>query len=109
MSNICPDCNGRKVTIALVDGTKYRGPMSIPCSRCNGTGLTDPVRERWIEIGGTHRTWRVAQHESQRECAVRLGFTLTELSAMESGRTDPEMLLWFLPPELRKPLLRKKT
>ena len=98
---ICPDCEGKGTIIALVDGAHYRGPMSISCSRCSGTGEADLSTERWLEIGGTHRTWRVAQHEGLQECAVRLGIPLAELLAMESGRADPARLLLDTPEELR--------
>ncbi len=97
---ICPACKGRGATVALVDGASYRGPLEVACSRCRGSGKTNPERERWAKIGGTHRTWRIAQHESLRECALRLGVSLTALSAMESGRSDPTMLMAALPAEL---------
>jgi hypothetical protein len=37
----CPSCEGKKFTLALVDGPKYRGPMKIPCMRCGGVGEVD--------------------------------------------------------------------
>lgn len=36
--DVCPDCKGKKSFTALVDGTNYRGPVSVPCKRCSGTG-----------------------------------------------------------------------
>lgn len=89
---------------ALVDGPKYSGPMQIPCSRCGGDGEVNQDMERWIVIGGTHRTWRVAQWESLRECAVRLGMSPAELSGMESGRKDPTWLIADIPLELQPAL-----
>ena len=40
---ICPDCEGKGTAIALVDRAHYRGPMCVSCSRCKGTGETDPA------------------------------------------------------------------
>lgn len=97
----CPSCRGRKFTFALVDGSNYRGPAQLPCSTCRGAGEIDPQTEDWIEIGGMHRKWRVAQWESQRECARRLGITCSALSAMEAGRADPTMLIEHIPEEIR--------
>lgn len=96
----CPDCRGRKSLTALADGPNYRGPMLVHCHRCRGTGEVDPGTERWMRIGGTHRTWRVAQHESLRDCAGRLGVSAAKLSAMENGRADPARLLAHIPPIL---------
>lgn len=98
---ICPDCKGRKVVLALVDGPEYSGPAELACMRCKGTGEVDPDTERWMKIGGTHRTWRVAQHESLAECAKRLGMGSAELSGMENGRTDPTRLIADIPAELQ--------
>lgn len=103
----CPDCRGKGQSFALVDGPNYSGPMDITCFRCNGSGKVDPRQERWMAIGGTHRTWRIAQHESQRDCAARLGIKVTDLSAMEAGRADPERLVADTPPELFTPPQRQ--
>ena len=79
---ICPDCEGKGTAIALVDRAHYRGPMCVSCSRCKGTGETDPQTECWSEIGGTHQM-------------------PAELSALENGRADPARLLLDTPEELR--------
>ena len=100
----CPDCRGKGEIFALVDGPSYSGPQTIRCTRCHGSGKIDAAMERWMLIGGTHRTWRVAQGEGQRECSKRLGLSLTELSSMESGRADPSPLLDDIPAELRSSL-----
>lgn len=102
---VCPDCKGRRVLLALVDGPTCRGPMEIACTRCTGTGEIDEDMERWIVIGGTHRTWRVAQHEALGECARRLGMSASELSGMEHGRTDPTRLIADIP-EILQPVLK---
>lgn len=98
---ICPDCHGSKKIFALVDGPEYSGPADIPCIRCKSSGQVDPDSERWRTIGGTHRTWRVAQHESLGECAARLKMGPADLSGMEHGRTDPTRLLADIPIELQ--------
>ena len=98
---LCPDCKGKKTIFALVDGDDYSGPATLACYRCKGTGAVDPDMERWMKIGGTHRTWRVAQHESLAECARRLGLGSAELSGMEHGRNDPTRLLADIPLELQ--------
>lgn len=98
---VCPDCKGKKRLFALVDGPRYRGPMDIPCTRCGESGEVDQTVERWMTIGGTHRTWRIAQWESLRECAVRLGISPSELSGMEAGRLDPTRLIADIPAELQ--------
>jgi hypothetical protein len=97
----CPDCRSTGKIFALVDGPAYSGPMDIPCIRCRGTGEADEHMEAWMKIGGTHRTWRVAQWESLGECAKRLGMTASELSGMEHGRTDPTRLIADIPLELQ--------
>lgn len=101
---ICPDCKGTKKTLCLVDGQRYSGPAELACSRCRGTGEVDPDMERWMKIGGTHRTWRVAQWESMAACAKRLGVSAADLSAMEAGRKDPTWLIPHIPPELQPTL-----
>lgn len=101
MAITCPDCKGTKVLFALVDGPDYSGPMNIGCPRCKGSGEVDENTERWMKIGGTHRTWRVAQHVSLSECATVLGVTPAELSGMENGRVDPTRLLPRIPIELQ--------
>ena len=79
---ICPDCEGKGTVIALVDGAHYRGLMCVSCSRCKGTGETDPQTECWSEIGGT------------REMPA-------ELSALENGCADPTRRPLDTPEELR--------
>jgi hypothetical protein len=97
----CPDCKGRKKLFALVDGPDYRGGAEIDCIRCKGSGEVDECMERWMKIGGTHRTWRVAQHVSLAECAAKLGLTPADLSGMENGRRDPTRLIAAIPIELQ--------
>lgn len=99
---VCPDCRGRGKLSAFVD-TDAGGWFddSLPCSRCRGLGAVDRVQEAWLRIGGTHRTWRVAQFESIAECARRLGVSPAELSSMEHGRLDPTPLIADTPECLR--------
>jgi hypothetical protein len=98
---MCPDCRNNGYLVAFVDGPNHSGVSTITCSRCKGTGLIDPAAEKWVRIGSTHRTWRVAQHESLGECAVRLGITPRELTDMEHGRECPERLIADTPECLR--------
>lgn len=100
----CPDCKSKGKIFALVDGPEYSGPADFQCTRCKGTGEVNEDTERWMKIGGTHRTWRVAQWESIGDCAKRLGIGPAELSGMEHGRTDPTRLLADIPPELQPKL-----
>jgi hypothetical protein len=86
---------------ALIDGPKTHGVARITCPRCGGTGEFDPPNDAWAKIGGTHRTWRVAQHEGLAACAERLGLDPRDLSDMEHGRRDPGCLLADIPQVLR--------
>jgi len=97
----CPDCKTKGKIFALVDGPNYSGPAELRCPRCMGSGHVDADMERWMKIGGAHRTWRVAQWESIAECSKRLGIGAAELSAMESGRKDPTFLIPDIPTELQ--------
>lgn len=99
----CPDCRNGKI-FALVDGADYSGTAHIPCMRCQGTCEVDENTERWMKIGGVHRTWRVAQWESLGDCARRLGMNAADLSAMEHGRKDPTRLIADIPLELQPTL-----
>jgi hypothetical protein len=98
----CPDCKGRGKIAAFID-TADGGWFddSLTCSRCKGLGAVSPEQETWTHIGGTHRTWRVAQFESYAECAKRLGVSPAELSNMEHGRADPTILIDDTPEVLR--------
>ncbi|WP_316176282.1 hypothetical protein [Bradyrhizobium sp. SZCCHNRI1073] len=98
---VCPDCKGKKQMMAFVDGQDFNGVAEIACLRCRGSGEVCEDTERWMKIGGIHRTWRVAQWESLAECANRLGMGAAELSAMEQGRKDPTRLIADIPLELQ--------
>lgn len=98
---VCPDCKGKGKLFALVDGPSYSGAADVECSRCKGHGMVNKAMERWQRIGGTHRTWRVAQHESLRDCASRLGITVPHLCDMEQGRVDSSPLIGDTPEALR--------
>jgi hypothetical protein len=98
----CPDCRGKGTLGAFLDGLSGgRYEEAIQCSRCRGVGAIDRQQEEWMRVGGTHRTWRVAQHESLLECATRLGLPVSELSSMEHGRSDPARLIPDTPEVLR--------
>lgn len=99
----CPDCEGSGKLMAFVDfaDRQKSGPMQIECRRCLGVGAVSRKQEEWIRVGGIHRTWRIAQDESQRECAKRLGISAAELSSMEAGRTDASRLVADIPEVLR--------
>lgn len=97
----CPDCKGKKKIMAFVDGADFHGVEELDCLTCKGSGEIDPDMERWKKIGGVHRTWRVAQWESLADCAKRLGMGAADLSAMESGRKDPTLLIADIPTELQ--------
>jgi len=97
----CPDCKGKKKIMAFVDGQDFNGVEELNCLRCKGYGEIDEDMERWMKIGGVHRTWRVAQWESLAECAKRLGMGAADLSAMEMGRKDPTRLIADIPTELQ--------
>jgi hypothetical protein len=99
---ICPDCNGTALVDVPADGPHGGGSVRIRCGRCNGAGEVDPTRERWRAIGGMHRTRRVANRESIRDCALRLGIDVAALCDMENGRADPEVLAAATPPASRE-------
>ena len=99
----CPGCRGSGRLRALLDfaDRSKSGPAEIDCNRCGGTGAIDLQEEEWMRAGGTHRTWRVCQHESQRDCAARLGIGVADLIAMESGKLDPARVIQDTPEILR--------
>lgn len=89
----CPSCDGRRTFAAFVDGPSGgRYEPAMPCSLCKGTGVVQPHVVAWMVTGRAHRGRRVNRGENLRECAVRLGITPSELSAMENGRADPERI-----------------
>lgn len=85
----------------MVDGRKVRGVTHITCTACHGSGEVDERIALWVKIGGTHRTWRVAQHEGLAACAERLGINDRDLNDMEHGRSDPTPLWSDIPEVLR--------
>jgi hypothetical protein len=87
--------------MAIVDGPDFNGVAELDCLRCKGAGEVDEDMERWMKIGGVHRTWRVAQWESLADCSKRLGIGAADLSAMEQGRKDPTRLIADIPAELQ--------
>jgi hypothetical protein len=97
----CPRCKGSGTIGAFLDGSSggWYDP-ALQCLLCKGLGAIDPQQQEWLRVGGTHRTWRVAQFESILECATRLGVTPAELSAMEHGRANPFPLLLNDTPEV---------
>jgi hypothetical protein len=99
----CPSCKGKGTIAAFVDtATDGWFDPTLQCSRCKGLGAVDRQQEEWVRVGGTHRTWRVAQFESIKECADRLGISSAELSGMEHGRADPTALIDDTPEILRQ-------
>jgi hypothetical protein len=86
---ICPDCEGKGIVIALVDGTHYCGPMCVSCSRCGGTGEADPQTEG-LEIGGKHQMAELSALGSGRADPPRPVDMLEKLRATDGGGTAPE-------------------
>jgi hypothetical protein len=98
---ICPSCHGNGHFSAFVDSEGHSGVTYITCQRCAGSGEIDMRREVWMTVGGTHRTWRVCQHEGLAACAERLGVDDIDLQDMERGIKDPTMLVEHIPEILR--------
>lgn len=93
IDNTCLRCNGRGSSRAFVhSGSASRFMPDLKCFLCDGAGSVSNQTMQWFILGRQHRIDRVARSESLMECAGRLGIKASELSNMESGRTDPSIL-----------------
>ena len=87
---ICPSCEGRKGSIALVMiASKGCVERWMPCSFCKGAGEVLEERSSWRNVGEAMRMDRLARDMSQREEAKRLGISVVEYSQMEAGMIEP--------------------
>lgn len=87
---VCPACKGRGTVVAMLDGPRGgRVDQEFTCRLCRGAQMVSAQAIAWLEGGTRHRMARVADGESIRACAERIGITPAELSAMEGGRADP--------------------
>jgi hypothetical protein len=98
----CPSCKGNGTFGSFIKTDTDHFTAYITCHRCRGSGEIDAVKEEWAKIGGTHRTWRIAQHEGLAACAERLGIEdVRDLDEMERGERDPTPILHDIPEILR--------
>ena len=82
----CPSCDGAGTIFALVDGPSYRGPKTLTCHRCAGSGRITQAQMDAIESGRRIRENRLERNVSMGEEARRLGMSVSEYSAIEHGR-----------------------
>jgi hypothetical protein len=91
---LCPDCNGKKITIAshvsYANG-KHGYNVPLKCSRCDGTGEVPDVMADWMRRGAIMRDRRLydGPYRTLGAEARRLGITAVELSQMEMGKIEP--------------------
>ncbi len=93
MIAICPECQGRKFTIAshvrYADGSG-RSNVTLKCSFCQGTGEVPQEKLAWRAQGQAMREDRVnVRMVGLREEAKQRGMSPSELSGMEQGRIKP--------------------
>ena len=97
----CPKC----------DGTGKGGPLHINkgpnqkgiceghwfreslCPFCTGSGEVPDHVAGWIADGKALRNERISRNELSINAARKLGISLTEFSAAETGRIDPSSIL----------------
>ena len=87
---ICPDCNGEKevkIFPKLVNGKVI---CSLPCSRCNQTGIVPDIQAEWILRGKGRREERRSRKVTLRDEALRLNVSALDLSNAERGMVDPD-------------------
>lgn len=84
----CPDCQGTKIVQAHLQtsrGCKWR---ELPCFTCDGTGSISEKHVARIAEGKQRREDRLSRGMTLRREAERLGISATELSRIESGRSQ---------------------
>lgn len=85
----CPRCDGRGMIGPIHVNRGNKGCNWIDemsCLICHGAGEVDDDTMQAIGMGKQLREVRISRDESLRECALRLGMTPSELSALEQGR-----------------------
>lgn len=83
MSDVCPECRGRKeITGRGCPGFKL---IAMPCSLCKGVGRVSEEQQEWIKRGQELRMARFESDTTLREEAKRLNVTASHLSDLERG------------------------
>jgi len=83
---ICPDCNGEKEVAALVHIDGSCKMEMCKCFICEGSGEVPDEFYRYKEEGIKHRVERTNRGETLGQCAKRLGWRVSEVSALERGK-----------------------
>lgn len=90
---ICPECLGTgRVVVAGGDPTGWYA-RDHACLLCGGLGMISAEQDRWRTVGMEIRQVRVERSITLHDAAERLGMSVTEVSAMETGRANPLGLL----------------
>lgn len=104
---ICPDCNGRKQTMAHLNYANRSGEFKmIACHTCKGEGEITEEHARRIEQGERLREKRVAAGISIGELGRSLGIPPQELNRYEHGRAEIPV---HIPPLYEQECSREKA
>lgn len=89
---ICPQCEGRRQTMAFVDyappNQARSGPKLIPCSMCRGAGEITEEHAARIEAGKARKADRRARGLTLSQEARRLDISPKALCDIEQGRAE---------------------
>ena len=84
---ICPECDGRKRSMAHLNTTSGHRWECVSCLSCDGMGhVRQGELDKWRD-GERMRVDRKARKVTLREEAARLGISAKELSDREWGRS----------------------
>lgn len=84
----CFDCKG----FGTISFAFSRKPLNIPCDRCNGKGIIDPIMLEWKKIGDAIRLDRIAKRVTLYSEAKRLDCNVRFISHAERGIIDPNTI-----------------
>lgn len=90
----CPFCRGNKGATCHVntglDSSKHYWKW-FDCEQCGGTGEVTEKHYNHVIAARLKRVERSERNETLLDCAKRLGISVAELSAIESGRDYKEV------------------
>lgn len=90
----CPRCDGsgRTVAICVMRRSGKGGPAVTACSTCRGTGKVPLDHQERVDAGRALRDQRVDASIGIGELARAAGIRPTEVSDVEFGRADKEIV-----------------